>query len=351
VLANDTDADGDPLRIAGVSEPTFGTAVANGDGTVTFQPAPDVSGTATFGYGVEDGNGGGDIASVRVAVLPQNDPPEAVDDQADAAMGIPVVVPVLDNDTDVDGDALHIVSVGTPSSGIAFDNGDGTVTYESAPGASGPATFEYTVGDGAATSTATVHVEVAAGPPVTGAATHYLGTSGPGDTASTPVLPFTTTAPAARPLPNYDTNRDEAAGLGIREADNQLGATDPRKYQKWSMPVDTGLVLAGEASLDLWAAMEDFDAGEDGSVLVSLSTCDASGLECTTLATGHAEVAQDDAPGSFVPITIDFGELTTTVLPNRTLVVKVVVDGRSADDMVLAFATAAYPSALNLNTP
>jgi hypothetical protein len=62
-------------------------------------------------------------------------------------------------------------------------------------------------------------------------------------------------------------------------------------------------------------------------------------------------VVQDDAPGAFQSITIDFGVLSATVPPNRTLVVKVVVDGDSADDMMLAYGTAAYDSALHLNTP
>jgi hypothetical protein len=351
VLANDNDPDGDPVRITAVSDPTWGAAVDNGDGTVTFLPAPDVSGTAAFGYAVEDGAGGSDLASVRVTVLPENDAPVAVDDQADTAMGTPVVVPVLANDDDPDGDALQVVSVGTPSSGTAFDNGDGTVTFVPAPGASGPATFTYTVGDGVTASTATVQVDVAAGPPLTGASTHHLGTSGPGDTTSTPVLPFTTGAPAAGPLPNYDTDRDTVPGLGIREADNQLGTGDPAKYQKWSLPLDTGIVLAGGATLDLWAAMEGFDPNEEGRVVASLSNCNASGVDCTTLGTGHADIAQNDAPGAFQPVTISFGGVTASIPPNRTLVVKVVVDGSSADDMVLAFGTAAYPAALHLNTP
>ena len=351
VLDNDSDPDGDPLRITAVGQPVWGMAADNGDGTVTFHPAPDVSGVTTFGYAIEDGAGGNALANVHVLVQPQNDAPVAVDDQADTAMGTPVVVPVLDNDSDPDGDALYLTDVGPASSGTVFSNGDGTVTYVPAPGASGPATFPYTVGDGVTSSVADVQVDVAAGPPATGAATHYLGTNGPGNTTSTPVLPFTTTAPAAGPLPNYDTNRDSLPGLRIREADNHLGTGDAAKYQKWSMTVETGQVLAGRATLDLWAAMAGFDAGESGRVIASISSCNASGFECTQLGTGNDRVIQDDAPGTFQPITIDFGVVNATLSPNRTLVVKVVVDGDSADDMMLAYGTAAYAGALHLNTP
>ncbi len=110
-------------------------------------------------------------------------------------------------------------------------------------------------------------------------------------------------------------------------------------------------MLAGPATLDLWAAMAGFDDHEEGSVIASLSSCNSSGLSCTQLAMGDARVVQDDPPGAFQPITIDFGVLGATIPPGRTLVVKVVVDGDSSDDMMLAYGTAAYASALHLNTP
>ena len=115
--------------------------------------------------------------------------------------------------------------------------------------------------------------------------------------------------------------------------------------------METGQVLSGAASLDLWVAMEDFDAHEAGVVRASLSSCNASGLSCTTLATGNAAIDQDDAPGTFQLITLDFGTVTASIPPGRTLVVKVVVDGESADDMFLAYGTTAFPAALRLNQP
>jgi hypothetical protein len=288
---------------------------------------------------------------VHVLVTPVNDAPVAVGDQASTAQATPVVVDVLANDDDVDGDALHVTALGTPSSGTVFQNPDGTVTYEPGPAFSGTATFDYTVGDGVATTVATVSVEVAAGPPLAGSAVHYLGTNGPGDTASTPVLPFTGTAPTETVLYNYDTNRDGFPGLFIREADNNLGTGDVAKYQRWSMPVDTGLVLSGHALLDVWAAMGGFDPGEGGRVVAALMSCNGSGFECTTLATGNERIEQDDAPGTFQPVTIDFGGVTATISPGRNLVVKVVVDGDSADSMMLAYGTVGYPGALRLNQP
>lgn len=67
VLANDSDPNGDSLTVTAVSDPPGGTAVNNGDGTVTYTPdCPVVIGTDTFTYTISDGNGGMDTATVTV---------------------------------------------------------------------------------------------------------------------------------------------------------------------------------------------------------------------------------------------------------------------------------------------
>ena len=76
LLANDTDANGDPLILTAVSNFTEGTAVLNGNGTpssspdddITFTPKTDFSGDASFDYSISDGNGGTSSATVIVAV-------------------------------------------------------------------------------------------------------------------------------------------------------------------------------------------------------------------------------------------------------------------------------------------
>jgi hypothetical protein len=66
VLANDSDPDGDPLTVTSVSDPPNGTAVNNGDGTVTYTPDCGFFGTDTFGYSISDGQGGTDTGLVTV---------------------------------------------------------------------------------------------------------------------------------------------------------------------------------------------------------------------------------------------------------------------------------------------
>ncbi|MEM9969926.1 MAG: cadherin-like domain-containing protein, partial [Pseudomonadota bacterium] len=55
LLANDTDADLDPLSLAGLGTPSNGTLVDNQDGTLTYTPNPGFSGSDGFTYDVTDG--------------------------------------------------------------------------------------------------------------------------------------------------------------------------------------------------------------------------------------------------------------------------------------------------------
>ncbi len=68
LLANDSDADGDTLRIVGVDNPKHGTVTLNDNGTITFTPASNYYGPASFSYTVSDGNGGTSTANVTVNV-------------------------------------------------------------------------------------------------------------------------------------------------------------------------------------------------------------------------------------------------------------------------------------------
>ncbi|MFP4553836.1 MAG: S8 family serine peptidase, partial [Actinomycetota bacterium] len=50
VLANDSDADNDPLTVTSATDPANGTATINADDTFTYTPDPDYNGTDTFTY-------------------------------------------------------------------------------------------------------------------------------------------------------------------------------------------------------------------------------------------------------------------------------------------------------------
>ncbi len=70
VLANDADANSDPLLVTGVSASADGTVSLNADGTITFAANPGFTGDAEFTYTISDGNGGSDTGLVTVTVSP-----------------------------------------------------------------------------------------------------------------------------------------------------------------------------------------------------------------------------------------------------------------------------------------
>jgi hypothetical protein len=161
VLANDSDGDGDTLDVTSLGNPSNGTVVENTDGTLTYTPDADFSGSDSFTYTVSDGNGGSDTATVSVTVNEVVDNPDAVSDQATVTSGESVVIDVLANDTDPDGDPLSLDSFDQPANGSVTQNTDGTLTYTANSGFSGSDSFTYTISDGTGrTDTATVSVDV-----------------------------------------------------------------------------------------------------------------------------------------------------------------------------------------------
>ena len=70
VLANDTDVDSASLLVAGTSDPPYGTAVANANGTITYTPDAGYSGTDAFGYSATDGLATSNVATVSITVSP-----------------------------------------------------------------------------------------------------------------------------------------------------------------------------------------------------------------------------------------------------------------------------------------
>jgi gliding motility-associated-like protein len=173
VLANDSDVDGYlvPGSVAVLNPPAHGTAVVNPDGSITYTPNPDWFGTDTLTYQVCDNEGACDVAQVTVHVTPVNDPPVAVDDVATTPEDTAVVIDVLANDSDIDGelDPSSVVVLSGPSNGTASVNPDGSITYTPNPNWFGTDSFVYQVCDdqGACDqATVTVHVTPVNDPPV-----------------------------------------------------------------------------------------------------------------------------------------------------------------------------------------
>lgn len=99
-----------------------------------------------------------------------NHAPAALDDSALTAFESEVVIDLLANDSDPDGDPLVVVNLTQPGRGIVNQSGGGVVTFTPPAGFSGEVTFTYQADDGAGgvSAVAIVTVTVAARPTATG---------------------------------------------------------------------------------------------------------------------------------------------------------------------------------------
>ena len=166
VLNHVTDADGDTLTTTVHTEPNNGTLHLQADGSYTYTPNTDYTGTDSFSYTVSDGQGGTAVGTVNITVSPLNDAPVAVDDSVTTDEDTPVRGNVLTNDTDPDGkETIQSASVVTgPANGtLEFDGATGEFTYTPNPDYNGTDSFTYTVTDGTLTSdVATVTITITA---------------------------------------------------------------------------------------------------------------------------------------------------------------------------------------------
>ena len=166
VFANDSSTDGDLLTIAGFTQPTNGRVVYSGNGVFTYTPNSNFNGSDSYVYYVvEAGTGNSSSATVTITVDSINDAPIATNDTFTTTEGTSITLPVLANDSDVEGDPLTIVDFSSnTASGVLVANSDGTFTYTPNPGYIGMDGFTYVVSDGnGGVSQASVTISVSSG--------------------------------------------------------------------------------------------------------------------------------------------------------------------------------------------
>jgi VCBS repeat-containing protein len=169
ILANDTDIDGGLKEVTSFTQPAHGTVTGVGTAghwsDLRYQPSANycnfLNGTGSTGpsddftYTLN----GGSSNTVAMTVDCRDDLADAVDDSAtvteDAAA---TTIPVLTNDSDVEGDAFSIISTTNPAHGTVAITGGGTgLTYKPNADYCGSDSFTYTVTGG---DTATVSMTV-----------------------------------------------------------------------------------------------------------------------------------------------------------------------------------------------
>ncbi|KRF35221.1 Ig-like domain-containing protein [Nocardioides sp. Soil805] len=166
------DPDGDPVTIAGItSAPRKGRLVSFGGNYLEYQAYPRTSGTDEFAYSVVDTQGGFATGTVRIVVVPQEEPqnPLAVNDQLTVQPGRTATFDPLSNDYVAPGDDVRIELVDPPE-GVELDPETSLVTVPAPERVDAPAvSVVYAITNGLASSRAVIKLETAAdinNPPV-----------------------------------------------------------------------------------------------------------------------------------------------------------------------------------------
>lgn len=151
VLNNDTDEDGDTLTAVRDADPADGILNLVSDGSFVFTPTTDFEDVTTFTYHARDAWANSNVATVHITVTSGNVPPMAQNDSYTVEEDAVLVVAqpgVLDNDMDMNGDALTMILNSDPANGVVTLLADGSFVYTPTQDFNGVDTFTYHVYDG-----------------------------------------------------------------------------------------------------------------------------------------------------------------------------------------------------------
>jgi large repetitive protein len=159
VLANDSDADGDPLRAVLQSGSTYGTVDLRPSGRFTYTPQPDFTGLDQFTYAATDNPHDVPPCCGHVYII-ITAPPQAADDSYAAVNRRTRTVPapgLMANDT-----AERVRMAEPPEHGTVDLFGTGRFAYTADPGFVGTDSFKYEAivqGEQPAPATVTMRVK------------------------------------------------------------------------------------------------------------------------------------------------------------------------------------------------
>jgi Bacterial Ig domain/Disaggregatase related repeat len=174
VKANDIDPNGNTLTVSSVvGSPTAGTAVLNGDQTITYTPAAGFTGRATFNYKVCD-NGSPSLCDTTIVfVTVPNVPPVAADDSITLnSNSTNINIPFVSNDFDANGHTFTPTILSNPRNGT-FTLSGSVLTYSPLIDFTGKDTISYKICEGGASicgipscDTAKIFITISNLPPV-----------------------------------------------------------------------------------------------------------------------------------------------------------------------------------------
>lgn len=147
VLNNDSDTNLDALLVSLVEDVANGQLILSSDGSFSYQHFGDEVFSDSFSYRVFDGNEYSQTVRVNLSITPQNDAPVATPDTAATQEDVSVVVPVLDNDSDVDSASFTIVETSSASGSVSV-NDKGELVFVPNAHFNGAAAIDYCISDG-----------------------------------------------------------------------------------------------------------------------------------------------------------------------------------------------------------
>jgi VCBS repeat-containing protein len=271
VLANDRDAEHDPLTARRTSDPAHGTTALDADGSFTYTPEAGYQGSDAFRYEASDGMLSSAPASVAIRV----GQPEAQDDSYSATENqrLDVAAPgVLSNDADAEGDALTLTLVSPPAHGAVTLRSDGSFAYTPDRNYMGQDSWTYKVTDGHTGSrVATVAVNV-----TWGFAVLQAGDVVVSDVAARPFQSWAgallwVDPDSGRTSVLIDTSATGDAVAGVRgvavKANGEVLATVPELHAV--IRFDGGPIVRMVASNGLLVTPTGVALGDDGSMFVA----------------------------------------------------------------------------------
>nr|WP_052708177.1 tandem-95 repeat protein [Vibrio diabolicus] len=161
LLSNVDIDDADTLIVTNVTiESGNGTLIDNNDGSWTYIPEADDDTEVSFSYDIIDDDGGVINGNANLDIKPVNDAPIATNDAIQTDEDSQVVIDVLANDSDIEGDDLSITSASVSEKQGIVEIVDGKLVFTPAENFNGDAEITYIVTDGELTDEAKVTVTV-----------------------------------------------------------------------------------------------------------------------------------------------------------------------------------------------
>jgi VCBS repeat-containing protein len=118
-------------------------------GLLTYTPAANFNGADVLSVGMTDDGVTLTQQPLMLTVNPVNDPPVAFEDLLRLPANASVALPVLANDSDVDGDELTVTILSQPGGGTLAVNAANVITFTRDNDFNGPIRFAYRVTDAA----------------------------------------------------------------------------------------------------------------------------------------------------------------------------------------------------------